>query len=412
MLFYLKYPFAHKWIKLDLSWEQFFSQEFSIYSNQLHRDSVPQFSLFKDESDPIYQCVSGHFMYQALDFKKHDVDVIVTELDIVSEAKHFPTLETLKETDRVFRAMQKDDRILFAYRTDHHGIRFAFRVDRPIANSQEYYTNCQHYTNFFLCEYAAEQFFSSDVNSFKGEIYWFYPTNNDVYLNASSTKLPIVDKAIYTISFGKRGNEIEKLTLPSIQKYANMLNVPLIVLRQNKKRHPSAHWMKFDVFEDALEKGFKKILYVDIDVVVLERDKNIFEEFDGLAMRDHGPYWKEDLTPKYDVYYNTGVMVLDRPALELLSEVSLDYNYKDVWPVKLPDPSEQSFLNKIIRDKKIEVTEMDSSWNKINREYVEGEQISMLHFAGLSHRTRLELIQAFLESSDYRQYIASHKRLY
>lgn len=135
--------------------------------------------------------------------------------------------------------------------------------------------------------------------------------------------------AVVTITVGDLYQEIASVTHESIAAYCSRIGADFIVIDKSKCSTP--HWSKFQIF-DLLTK-YRRIIYLDTDVIVRDDCPNLFEVvpethmgmFDEApftggrqqsmieACRDHGyvlPDWNGQ-------YFNTGVMVISRRHRDL-----------------------------------------------------------------------------------------------
>ena len=83
------------------------------------------------------------------------------------------------------------------------------------------------------------------------------------------------DTLVLTISIGDYYNEVAKLTLPSIQAYAKKIGADFLNINEFNPHYITQKWNKFHIHE--LLNKYRRIIYLDIDVLIREDTPNLFE---------------------------------------------------------------------------------------------------------------------------------------
>lgn len=195
---------------------------------------------------------------------------------------------------------------------------------------------------------------------------------------------------VLTLSVGKDYEKMAEITHPSIRSYAEKIGADFLNINETKISKTSPHWEKFQIF-DLLTK-YKRILYLDTDLIVREDCPDLFEEVDEsqLGMFNEAPFTdrsKElliDICRQYGTtldkwngkYFNSGVIVISR-------------RHKNLF--KKPDREifsfyEQSYLNMMIAKEDIYMHELDYKFNRMTcMDRFTGEERHnsyIIHYAG------------------------------
>lgn len=177
------------------------------------------------------------------------------------------------------------------------------------------------------------------------------------------------ENLILTISIGDYYKNISEFTLPSIQKYAEKINADFLNINEHNKFYITQKWNKFYIHE--LLNKYKRILYLDIDLIIREDCPNLFEIVpeNKLGMFNEGryvpryefleqasEYYGEELKKWNGKFFNSGVMVISRIHKQLF---------------KLPQgidfvETDQPYLNLRILNDKIEMFELDYKFNRMD----------------------------------------------
>lgn len=177
------------------------------------------------------------------------------------------------------------------------------------------------------------------------------------------------ENLVLTISIGDYYKKLGKLTLPSIKRYAKKINADFINIDEFDPNYITQKWNKFHIHE--LLKDYKRILYLDIDLIVREDTPNLFQIVpeNKLGMFNEGryaprfeflqqasEYYGEPLKKWSGKFYNSGVMVISRM-------------HKSIF--KLPKgqdfvETDQPYLNLRINNDKIEMFDLDYRFNRMD----------------------------------------------
>jgi lipopolysaccharide biosynthesis glycosyltransferase len=201
--------------------------------------------------------------------------------------------------------------------------------------------------------------------------------------------------AIVTIAIGDSYRNIGRFTHPWMYKYANKIGAEFIVLANKTKTIP--HYEKFRIYD--LLKGFDRIIYLDVDILVKENCPNLFEIVpeSSFGIYDEGllanPEEKkihqsimEEAYKVYEIYklptsfYNTGVMVISKEHKEVFAqpEREVDIRY-----------SEQPLINLRLMHLKTNITDIGYKFNRMP--YVDDDvkdsrlNSHIIHYAGLTN---------------------------
>ena len=177
------------------------------------------------------------------------------------------------------------------------------------------------------------------------------------------------DNLVLTISIGDYYNEVAKISLPSIKKYAEKIGADFLNVTEFNKYYITQKWNKFLIAE--LLNEYKRIIYVDIDILIRDDCPNLFEIVpnDKLGMFNEGryaprlefleqasEYYGEPLKKWNGKFYNSGVMVISRM-------------HKKVF--KLPKgidfvETDQPYINLRILNDEIKMFDLDFRYNRMD----------------------------------------------
>ena len=133
------------------------------------------------------------------------------------------------------------------------------------------------------------------------------------------------DYLVLTISIGDHYKKVSELSLPSIKAYAKKIGADFLNIDEFNAYYITQKWNKFHIHE--LLNKYRRIIYLDIDVLVREDTPNLFEIVpeNNLGMFNEGrytpryeyleqasEYYGEPLKPWNGPFYNSGVMVISR----------------------------------------------------------------------------------------------------
>lgn len=175
--------------------------------------------------------------------------------------------------------------------------------------------------------------------------------------------------ALLTITIGDEYQQIAEYTHPIIKKYAQKIGAEFICINKQKISQTTPHWEKFQIYE--LLNKYKRILYIDTDIIIREDCPNLFDEVaeDRLGMFNEAPFTdrsKElliDICRQYGItlpgwngkYFNSGVMVISRRHKNLFKKPE-----KEIFSFY-----EQSYLNMIIAKEEIEMHDLHYKFNRM-----------------------------------------------
>lgn len=177
------------------------------------------------------------------------------------------------------------------------------------------------------------------------------------------------ENLVLTISIGNHYKNISEYTLPSIERYAKKIGADFINITEHNRDFITQKWNKFYIHE--LLNEYKRILYLDIDILIREDCPNLFEivPINKLGMFNEGrytprlefleqasEYYNEPLSKWNGRFYNSGVMLVSRIHKQLF---------------KLPKgvdfvETDQPYLNLRITNDNIEMFDLDYKFNRMD----------------------------------------------
>lgn len=174
---------------------------------------------------------------------------------------------------------------------------------------------------------------------------------------------------VLTISIGDYHNEIAKLTLPSIKRYAKKIGADFLNINEFNPQYITQKWNKFHIHD--LLNQYKRILYLDIDILIREDTPNLFDIVpeDKLGMFNEGryaprleylqqaaEYYGETLNKWNGKFYNSGVMVITRKHKHIFKmPKGIDFVETD-----------QPFINLRIQNDKVDMFDLDYKFNRMD----------------------------------------------
>lgn len=177
------------------------------------------------------------------------------------------------------------------------------------------------------------------------------------------------DTLVLTISIGEYHKKIAKITLPFIKKYAEKINSDFLNIDEFKSEYITQKWNKFYIHE--LLNKYKRILYLDVDLIIREDCPNIFDIVpeNKLGMFNEGryvprfefldqasEYYGEPLKKWNGKFYNSGVMVISRKHKQLFKmPKGIDFVETD-----------QPYINLRILNDKIDMFDLDYKFNRMD----------------------------------------------
>lgn len=177
------------------------------------------------------------------------------------------------------------------------------------------------------------------------------------------------DNLVLTISIGSHYSELSKITSPMFESYAKKIGADYLNITEFNTKYITQKWNKFHI-HDLLSK-YKRILYLDIDIIIREDAPNLFEIVpeNKLGMFNEGryvsrsefveqasEYYGEPIKNWNGKFYNSGVMVISRI-------------HKNIF--KLPKgidfvETDQPFINLRIINDKIDMFDLDYRYNRMD----------------------------------------------
>lgn len=181
-------------------------------------------------------------------------------------------------------------------------------------------------------------------------------------------------KAIVTIVSGDKYENIWQKVEPYFLRYADKCDAELIVLKGTEAHVPSAHWLKFSVY-DLLKKEFDRVAFIDADIIIRDDAPSLF---DVVPEDQFGIFNEGQFTPRhiciYEVmkvynvegfqydgttYYNTGVWVCSRQHRHVFKIT------EEVKPLR-NSFGEQTFLNMKIMLSGVKVFPLSYKFNRMS----------------------------------------------
>lgn len=174
---------------------------------------------------------------------------------------------------------------------------------------------------------------------------------------------------VLTISIGDYYQEVSKLTLPSLQAYAEKIGADFLNITEFNKYYITQKWNKFHIHE--LLNKYNRIIYFDIDILIREDCPNLFDivPSNKLGMFNEGryaprfefleqasEYYGEPIKKWSGKFYNSGVMVISRI-------------HKNIF--RLPKgqdfvETDQPYINLRIANDKVEMHDLDYKYNRMD----------------------------------------------
>jgi lipopolysaccharide biosynthesis glycosyltransferase len=224
------------------------------------------------------------------------------------------------------------------------------------------------------------------------------------------------------ISIGKE--EILKYSLPTIQKYADRINVPLIVINKPKynidKNNSNYNYLTFEKNQiyDLFDK-YDRVLRLDSDVIIKEDCPNLFHNdvgkfycvFEDVGSKKNNrkhqiktikktlgdiPDWTEE-------YFNSGVILCDK-----IHKESFNIDSKNIINLNLGDFKEQNYLNWLTRAHEFSIVNLGHKYNHMNfftEEFKYNKDDSfILHYAG-NQKIKINNMK-----NDFKKYYKNEKR--
>jgi len=214
------------------------------------------------------------------------------------------------------------------------------------------------------------------------------------------------DNLVLTISIGDYYNELSKLTLPSIKKYAKKINADFLNINEHDPNYITQKWNKFHIHE--LLNKYKRILYLDIDLIVREDTPNLFDIVPEkqLGMFNEGrfaprfeyieqasEYYKEPIKVKTwnGKFYNSGIMVISRIHKQMF-KLPRGFDFVE---------TDQPYLNLRIINDKVEMCDIDFKFNRMDilDKFIGISRLDsyIVHYAGAPKEILMDVLKKDIE---------------
>lgn len=206
---------------------------------------------------------------------------------------------------------------------------------------------------------------------------------------------------VLTVSVGNLFSDIQKLTHPSIKKYANKINADFLVVSETKYTDPN--WEKTQVYN--LLNKYKRIILLDSDLIIREDCPNLFEIVpeDKLGGFNEKKYFQnaekvklEAIKYKFEIpkitndYYNTGVLVISRKHKPLFK------------PVNTFLGTFNDYFNTLIQKDKVKTYDLDYRYNRMHYQDdycgTPRHDAYIIHYSQAPDEIMLDLIPKDLET--------------
>jgi hypothetical protein len=177
------------------------------------------------------------------------------------------------------------------------------------------------------------------------------------------------ENLVLTISIGKYYEELSSHTLPSIKKYAKKIGADFLNISEFNKDYITQKWNKFYIYE--LLNKYKRIIYLDIDLIVREDTPNLFDIVpeNKLGMFNEGQYtprgefleqaseyYKEPVKEWNGKFYNSGVMVISRIHKQIF-KIPKGINFVE---------TDQPYINLRITNDKVSMFDLNYKFNRMD----------------------------------------------
>lgn len=202
--------------------------------------------------------------------------------------------------------------------------------------------------------------------------------------------------------------KLATLTLPRMEAFAVRHGYELIVHRPDRSGI-SDSWMKVPAILSTLHRGFDFVLWLDIDALILRTDRDILEDAQpdaDLLVSWHGPETTRLDGAPFPPHYNAGVYLIRRSewSLEFFARLlALRGKMSHPWLEQAalltmlgynePLGNGPNVANELDR---AHVGHLDPIWNSIPGIAMAADPV-IHHFAGLTGKTRLDLVRENVE---------------
>ena len=191
-----------------------------------------------------------------------------------------------------------------------------------------------------------------------------------------------VKNVIYLINVGQLG--YTEHTIPLIKKYSEKVDADIIEFGDKEfidSGYPSPNFLIFDIWKHFEDSKYDKMMYIDVDIRILDHSPNIFDEVKNFGMVEDwkAPLWrKEELQKWFDKYwsgleckhyFNGGLQVISKDSIKILNELvpSDIIEYWNRYPDGKLRSQNQGLINKFLAMSGIDYQALDDKWNKCCR---------------------------------------------
>lgn len=207
--------------------------------------------------------------------------------------------------------------------------------------------------------------------------------------------------AIFQFSIGYYGNRDK--CIKSVNQYAKKYNIQHFLSQKSVINGPHIGFEKFQLFQ-LFNYGFDRVLYLDADILITPKAKNIFESYpdinkfyaydenDNFEWMDRDKYifnekenieWPANNRNK-KTYFNSGVMIFSKEIFEKyknIFDLSDIPNWPEIWYF-----GEQTIFNYWIVKNKIPFETINHSFNRMDlgKDDINNERYisDFIHYAG------------------------------
>ena len=212
------------------------------------------------------------------------------------------------------------------------------------------------------------------------------------------------ENLVLTISIGDFHKNLSLYTLPSIKKYAKRIGADFINITEKDPNYITQKWNKFHIHE--LLNKYKRIIYLDIDLIVREDTPNLFEVVpeNKLGMFNEGAYvprfefleqasayYGEPLKKWKGKFYNSGVMVISRMHKQIF-KMPKGVNFVE---------TDQPYINLRILNDDVSMFDLDYRYNRMDLldKFIGISRLDsyIVHYAGAPKEILLGVLQKDIE---------------
>ena len=199
--------------------------------------------------------------------------------------------------------------------------------------------------------------------------------------------------------------EVAELTLPRLEKYAARHGHELRIHRMEDTSLDRA-WMKVPPIREALDGDFEFVVWLDIDTLILQLDRDILDAARpgaDLLMSWHGPDTARLDGPAFPPHYNAGVYLIRRSnwSRDFFARMQtlhgqMNHGWSDQAALHAMLGLNESLGHGPDLDDvadRAHVGHLDTAWNSIPGIAASDDPV-IHHFAGLPHAMRMKLLRS------------------